>query len=287
MDIYAIGQIMQWYATGKTHRGTERQRITSVFEKLGIYDSIIEKCLSNNPEKRFQKISEIRDYKNRTREKDIFEYMYDFNKVLRSNFPKNDYRFIHSNNIKRIDKLFQSFKDNEKKFDKNLWWHDGSGNFEFELKKKGEGIWKFWDSEFSIREIWIHYDNSVFNDFILVHYQPSKPFKIDGKDKYHSAIVDDKHHITFSEHQNGFAEIEDEVIDLSEHKVEFIEKQEEEGYFFIGTRFHCILRTKNDENVRNFIEQITFNEGKVDVEEFQKFQREVRKHKLPEIVMRL
>lgn len=287
MDIYALGQILQWYSTGSTHRGTNRQSITTVFKDLRVYNNLIETCLSQNPKNRFQSIAEIKEYLKRSREKDIFEYLYDFNRVVRSNFPKNDFRIIHSTDKKRIDRLFQTFKDNEEKFDRDLWWHDGSGNLDFTLNRKGEAIWKFGDSEYSIKEIWIHYDNSVFNDFILVHYEQSEPFIIENKEMFYTTIVDDEHHISYSEYQNGFAEINGDIVDLSEHKVEFIERQKEDDYFFIGTRYHCILRPKNDENVRNFIQKLKDNNGIVDIEEFREFQWEVRKHKLTEVSMRL
>ena len=289
MDIYAIGQVLQWFATGETHRGTNRKKIKSVFEDLGNYDYVIERCLSNNPEDRFQTVKEIRKFLEELskKEKDIWRYIYDFGHVIVSNFPKNETGIIHTENKSRIDKLFQSFKEDEEKFDNNLWWHDGSGNFEFKLNNKGEGIWKLWNSEYSIKELWMHYDNSFFNDFILVHYDKSEPFLVEGKEIYYTAIVDEVHHISYSEYQNGFAEINDEIIPLSEHRVEFIERQEEEGYFFIGTRFNCILHTRNDKTVREFIEKIKATNGKIKNEEFKAFEREIRKHKHSEVLMSL
>jgi len=289
MDIYAIGQVLQWFATGETHRGTNRKKIKSVFEELGDYDYVIEKCLSNNPEDRFQTIKEIKDLLRQLsmKEKDIWKYIYDFGHVLVSNFPKNETRIIHTNNHARIDKLLQSFKDQEEKFENHLWWHDGSGNFEFKLNNKGIGMWKFWDSEYFIKEMWIHYDNSFFNDFILVHYDKGEPFVVNGKETYYTSIVDGEHHISYSEYQNGFAEINDDIIPLSEHHVEFIERQEEEGYFFIATRFHCVLRTRNDKAVREFIEKIKAVNGKIDIDELKVFEREIRKHKHPEVLMNL
>lgn len=63
MDIYSLGEIIQWLVTGKTHEGTGR-------EKLGTYidgkhmkeiDMIVEKALNNNPEKRYKNATEILD----------------------------------------------------------------------------------------------------------------------------------------------------------------------------------------------------------------------------------
>ncbi|MDX1943266.1 MAG: serine/threonine-protein kinase [Saprospiraceae bacterium] len=62
MDIYALGQILQWYVTEKTHRGTGRQRISSIIPDLALYDPIIDICLENDPRKRFQSILHIREF---------------------------------------------------------------------------------------------------------------------------------------------------------------------------------------------------------------------------------
>jgi hypothetical protein len=36
---------------------------------------------------------------------------------------------------------------------------------------------------------WVHYDGSLYNDYILVHYSPSKPFTVNKKKVFHAAIV--------------------------------------------------------------------------------------------------
>lgn len=63
MDIYSLGQIIQWLVTGKTHEGTDRVSLGTVIEGKYInqIDSIVEKCLNNNPEKRFKKASDVLD----------------------------------------------------------------------------------------------------------------------------------------------------------------------------------------------------------------------------------
>lgn len=289
MDIYAIGQILHWFVFGITHRGTNRKRIASVYDDLSHYDSLIDICLSNEPEKRFQSVLEIREFLNSKNEKrkDLWTYLYDFGEILVSNFPKNEFGFIHCNNPKKIDRLFQSFKDNEDKFDNNLWWHDGLGNIDFQLNKKGTGQWKFNNKEYTILELWIHYDSSYFNDFIIIHYDKGIPFKIEGKEIYYTAIVDEKHHISYSEYENGFAEINDEIINLTNHNVEFIERKKEEGYLIISTRFHCALRTKNDQTIISFLDNLKQNNGKLDWKEFEEFEWEIRKNKLPKIIQEL
>ena len=67
MDIYSLGQIIQWLVTGKTHEGTDRVNIGTFIEGKYIsqIDKIIEKCLNNNPNKRFESATEILDIINK------------------------------------------------------------------------------------------------------------------------------------------------------------------------------------------------------------------------------
>jgi serine/threonine-protein kinase len=289
MDIYAIGQIMHWLIFSETHRGTNRKQISTLFPELEMYDYVVERCLSNNYENRYQTISEIRQHLKSlfSREKDIWHYIYKFGNILAENYPKNEFGIIHSNNLKRIDKLFQSLKACEDEFENHLWWHNGSGNIDFKLTHKGEGVWHLNHREFSIEEIWIHYDLSFFNDFIIVHYKKGDPFNVNGREQYYNVFVDDIHEITYSEYENKRAEINDEIIDLNEHKVEFVERAKEEGYLIISTRFHCALRTANDKIVRDFMDRLKSTNGKIDIDEFQEFELKIRVHKHNKVEMDL
>ncbi|MCW3084966.1 MAG: hypothetical protein JWP12_2332 [Bacteroidetes bacterium] len=295
MDIYAIGQVLHWYVTGKTHRGTGRKPVPTTFNESTMYDKIIDKCLENDPIRRFKTINEIKTFINEYRnqensdnnkaQKDPFYYLHLFNNICRRSFPKNESGIVHSSDINKIDRLFNNFKEKFDLFDKNLWWHNGTGNLDFELKQANIGVWRFDHTEYKIQEIWIHYDNRAYNDFILIHYVPLEPFIINGEETDHTVILDGNNHISYAEYNNGYAEVDDMVIDLSEHSVEYIDREREEGYMFIGTFFHCVIRPENDEIVYRFIEQLL--NSKVDVDKLKMFEREIRKNKHKEVLMRL
>lgn len=286
MDIYALGQVLQCYVTGKTHRGTGREQISKKFIGLNAYEDIIEKCLENSPSNRFQSIGEIREFIQRRKKKYPFSYLQVFNQICIKNFPKNEYKVIHSDKIDKIDGLLNSLKEKEEYFGNTLWWHDGSANFEFNLKQSRNGVWKFGNDEYKIKEIWVHYDNSMYNDFILVHYIPNEPFLINGEEKTYAVIVDGQHYISYSEYENGYAEINNEVVKLSPDKVEFIDRKMEEGYFFICNKYHCVLQMDNDEIVREFIERI-LRTPIADIKVINEFARKTKAKKNPEILMRL
>ena len=60
-DIYSMAQIMYWFIFGSVNRGTGAEYISQKYnwEDAYIYDSIISKCLRNNPAERFQSIEDI------------------------------------------------------------------------------------------------------------------------------------------------------------------------------------------------------------------------------------
>ena len=67
MDIYAIAQVIQWYVTGMFTRGTNREHLYKNYDSSNMrnLDTIIEKCLADKPESRYQNIEEIeRDIEN-------------------------------------------------------------------------------------------------------------------------------------------------------------------------------------------------------------------------------
>jgi hypothetical protein len=220
-------------------------------------------------------------------EKDVWDYIYKFSDILIKNFPKNESGIVHSDNLRKIDKLFQSIKDCEEVFDDQLWWHNGSSNGSFKLTNRGGGIWGLNSKELTIVEIWIHYDLSFYNDFIIVHFKKGEPFIINGDKKYYNVIVDGKHEISYSEYENGYAELNDDVIDLSLHNVELVERMEEDGFLIIGTKYHCALNRLNDTTVIEFIKNLKTRRDKITISDFQDFESIIRVHIHSEVEMGL
>lgn len=254
MDIYAIGQLLQWFAFGEPHQGTGRKQIVDIYENKREVDYIIDKCLANDPSKRFQCIQEIKDYLesnlSKKKEFDPFLYLNIFNDICRRNFPKNEWGIVHCNNEIRIAKLLNDFKENLSEFHTNLWWHNGMSNLSIkQIRSIDNKIWRLGKHEYKIEEIWVNYDDSTYNDFIIIHYLPQEGFDVNGEILLSTVLLNDKHHITFSEFENGYAEIDDEIIDISEEKKEIIKRTDKEGYLIIATNFHCALTFKNDENI--------------------------------------
>jgi eukaryotic-like serine/threonine-protein kinase len=90
-DIYSLGQVLQWYLSGKTVRGTGRTSIgTSTSpEELKTLDAVINKCMRNNSAERFQSIAEIVKFikeKRSPKKKDPWEEIHNFDDAIRKSF---------------------------------------------------------------------------------------------------------------------------------------------------------------------------------------------------------
>ena len=61
MDIYAIGQLIQWLVFGVTTKGTHRKNLYKKFNtpRMHFLDDIVDKCLNDDPKGRYQSINEI------------------------------------------------------------------------------------------------------------------------------------------------------------------------------------------------------------------------------------
>ncbi|MFA7285144.1 MAG: serine/threonine-protein kinase [Candidatus Absconditabacterales bacterium] len=270
MDIYALGQVLQWFATGEIHRGTSKADITNSIQGLDrLYETVVSKCLSHKPSDRFQSIQEITDFIDKNSEPDPRVAILLFDEICRSHFPKTENDIVHSVDKNRIDGFFQSLSDSTDNFRENLWYTYGLSNLSFSAYKRGDKR-KFTNgnrgrgdkgTEYNIIEIWMHHSNLCYNDFVLIHYGPDVPFVVDGDSTYGACIINDKHIVSFTERESGYAEIDNEVIELKGNKFEWVNRKDKEGYVFIGPRFNCIINTHSDKVVDDFLEKL--NDGLV------------------------
>lgn len=257
MDIYAIGQILHWFVFGSTHRGTNRTKISSVLEGTEIYDSIIEKCLNNNPDNRFQSILEIKQFFEDNKERWCWYFVELFDKVLVSSFPRTESQIVRCDDQARINGMLSKLSEEKEKFGHHLWWHDGRGNLSIsKFYQQTESKWKINQDEYIIRKIWVHHDYKQYNDYILFQYEIDEPFNLRGEESYYVGIVNNEHIISHEEIDNGYAEINNSIVDLNNEKSELHYRQKKKGWKFISLRYNCVLQRGNDQTVRAFMERL-------------------------------
>ncbi|OFD71172.1 MULTISPECIES: protein kinase domain-containing protein [Bacillus cereus group] len=286
MDIYALGQVCQWYVFGETHRGTNRSRITDVFksEEAEIIEIVLNKCLYNNHEQRYQSINEIREHmeqiKEARRKVDPFEEMYLFNEVINATCPSISRGLQFVEEEKYIKRLVENI--NNRNFKLKLWFNTGKGNCDFsKIKYLGDKKILLDYMEIKIKGIWL-YTGSVYDDLIMLETEENEPFVIDGEETYNALIIDNKHIVHGYHRDSGYIEIEDEVYDLSELDVELHDRSNSYKYYFIGTQYHCSIIWKNEHILDDFQEKGIVNEKTVT-----HLISDLRKRKHEEVINRL
>lgn len=183
-DIYSLGQVLHWYLTGETIRGLGRQREASNEspEKLKWLDAIIEKCLINNPDSRFQNISEIFNHvkklKNPPR-KNPWDALHEFDDVIRRSFSKIN-EVLLTKDFSRIKRFIDNFNEQCKVND--FWYMDlnGGDNTCGELTLISGNKWLFCNYiELDINSLLVYRDSHYpYKNFFILLLNPSLPFNI-------------------------------------------------------------------------------------------------------------
>ncbi len=287
MDIYAIGQILQWFATSQTHRGTGRKLISSIYEDVNHFDSIIDKCIKQDPKERFQTVDEIITYKKQLEEiadqKDPFVILEKFNGVLRKSFPKKKGDPLVVEDQIKINTFLVNLKKIQNEFGRNLWYSRNHSHYFFLLFKNPGDKWSIGVDEYEIEKLIVSFDDSTYNDFVIIKFRAVEPFIIDGDKTFYAGLVDEKHLISVSELENGYAEIEGKAVDLSKRKRKrMLVRQEKGGYFFIATKFNCVIQSASDDKAIKYCLALEEDEHKA-LEIFQKFKSTIRPNK-PEYI---
>lgn len=289
MDIYAFGQLCQAFVTGDVHKGTKRSRLIEYIPGADIFDEVINICLANNPEDRFQSITDIEGYVKRRKEdlaeKDPWPFIYTFGDALSATLPKGLDEVNHVTDPKKICRLLDNLA--KRSFDGTLWYFTGIGDNSIRnIKKLKDDYWLIDNVEVHPKAAWVYLDLSQYNDLILIEFNPMPPFGVyNSAHGYQEAgLVDDSYYITRQEYDNGYAEQPDEtVINLSEHDVELRVRYLISHFFFVSTRYHCAAQIDNHDVLRSYIASINGGSA-ASTESFMDLLEKIRHHKHPKVL---
>lgn len=129
MDIFALGQVLNWYIRDSFVRGGGRKSYAGKNEELALLDKIIDKCIQDAPEQRFQTVSELRalEHKLRHPARDIWQPLTDLDGAFRSSIPKIP-EFYQTDDKATIDRFLLNFA--KQCHPKEFWYvlSDGGDN---------------------------------------------------------------------------------------------------------------------------------------------------------------
>lgn len=262
MDIFAIGQIVQWIVTGNTHGGTDRKLLSSFSESFTMIDPLIDKLLAYDPKSRPQsaldawltveKIIEGQDDKpNLTGWRSIEE----FDHRLAQAQPGGR-GLIEIRDPQSIDQLLELLSQDPQKYE--LWWTRGIENFHIiRLKKQTEGFWVLNQYEFNVESVWIYRHHHALNkNFVLVKTAPLPSYAFSKKSSeteyagYYNGF-----YFTRDQYEDGIAIIEDKRIEL-DSTAEPRCRELRSNFYFLCVRTGNILYMGNDSIVDSIYQTI-------------------------------
>lgn len=250
-DIYSMAQVMYWFIFGTINRGTGAEYISQKYEwdDAYIFDGIISRCLRNNPSERFQSIDEIIQFyhneKNKEKELDPFEDMYEFHRAILSVVPE-----FYNNAYAISDKAVMCELFNQifsSKYNMPIEFNTGIGNNSVYSIIKLENDDFLMDSrQLNIQRIWGLLTDDVYDDILLLEIGESLPYVIEDKEHYLIEVIENEHIVPYDAIASGYVRYKGKV-----RKVTDLDIQER----FIGNDykviaiapFHsCTIIDKND-----------------------------------------
>lgn len=250
-DIYSMAQVMYWYIFGNVNRGTGAKYISQThnWEDAYIYDAVISRCLRNNPEERFQSIDEIIQFynneKNKSREIDPFEDMYEFRRAILSVVPEFYNRAFAITDKDTMCELFNSIFAG--KYNKELWFNTGIGNNSVSAIIRLENNDFLMDSrQLNIRKIWGLLTDDVYDDILLLEIDDSSLYVIDGEEYSAVAMIENEDIVPYEATLSGYIRYKGKVHGISELVVQ--ERFVANNYKVMAIApFHsCAIIEKND-----------------------------------------
>lgn len=301
-DIYSLGQVVHWYLTEKTIRGLRMERLAQAEspEKLKWLDSILEKCLINDPSLRFQSISEISEFvkqlKNPPRH-DYWQPLHKFDDVIRMSFPKIN-GVLETTNIHSIERFISNFQS-ECNLD-DFWYMnlDGGDNTCGEIEKISDNEWLFCkEMELELNKLIVYLDyGSPYKNFFVFLVEPSLPFDIVDEEGYSierefspDAISDyatfwNERYIDCNETKNGYYEFNGEVIPVDRESFSDRRRHLDKYAYIIVPQGTATAIMRERTPTERFLKRIV-ESGKVEDDSLREYMSETRRHHSPEITM--
>ena len=180
-DLYAAGQVINWYLFGDYIRGDGKAIYNGEDNDLKILDNIVKKSVQNSPERRFASIDEIRDFVSgsKTPKRDVYQRLYDFDEVVRSSMPKMKGEFYETTDKVEIKRLLENFS---KKCQLDEFWYitDCAGDNSLDdFKEIGEDRWLMANSyELKIEKIIIYKNSGLHKSLFILFTEKDNPFQI-------------------------------------------------------------------------------------------------------------
>lgn len=254
-DIYSMAQIMYWFVFGTVNRGTGAECISQKYswDDAYIYDSIISRCLRNNPSERFQSIDEIIQFynneKNEKKELDPFQDMYEFRRAILSVVPEFYNRAFSITDKEVMCELFNSIFSRE--YNQPIEFNTGTINDSISSIIKLENDDFLMETiQLNIRRIWGLLSNDIYDDILLLEIDESLPYVIEGKEYKLVAIIENNYIVPYEKILSGYVRYKGKVQKVSDLNVQERDVGYDHKVIAIAPFHSCTIIKENDRFLR-------------------------------------
>ncbi len=269
MDLFAVGQIAEWLATGHTARG-ELVPLRTVDPSYAVLDSIVEGLLQHDPKKRPQSADEVLEmidqavsraktleFHNR-----VLHNMEDFDEALCEALPggRGLIKITDPSTVERVLKSIAS-RFVPRPHD-DLWWSQGHSTLSIQKRLERSGTGDFWlmdHQEIRPIDAWVYKAPSSFDhEYVLLHCGSMPPFGIyppDTTKESEEAALFQGRYITRQEYDDGWASI-DGVSVSTDGKADLRVRNLIDDYFFIATKISSVVILQNASTVTQAYEDL-------------------------------
>lgn len=281
MDVFAIGQVLNWYIRGTFVRGGGRPSYSGQNEELALLDRIIEKCIQDDPGRRFQDIRELDEFESQARHpaQDAWKPIRDLDVALRASIPRVSGLYETSDQV-TIKRFLKNFSE---RCDPSSFWYvlsDGGDNKLRALSKLECGRWLLHDIyECRIEKLICYKSASDWQSFFVLLLAADDPFEVcdpDGRRTPRPSMVNwqqdvatlyEGRYMDFEDAHNGFFPQGDEMVavDFTKAHTRYRFLQPEAILIVPGTAgaVRSSDRTPNKTFLRNIAASGTTNEDEV------------------------
>ena len=230
LDLYALGQVLYYCVTGTSIRGTNYPRFAEVVPPLSFYDEFIGNLVRQRPEERFQSVKEARLFLESGRmdsvemrymrlAKQQKEDMLAFDERLARAMPGSiALGYVQASNKEEVNRVLSSLADGCEQY--HLWWTKGYKTLPIRrMKYLPDGIWLINTFECQVIDLWLHRNDILERQYVIIHLAPRPPFGIydeASSSEWEEAGYFRGRYITRGEFDDGYALIDGKSVNIRE-----------------------------------------------------------------------
>lgn len=164
----------------------------------------------------------------------------------------------------------------------HLWYKFSGGDSYVEhitLLENGNWLMSGSNWEMKISSMWISTSSSLQNNFLLFKSEKLLPYEITsdiGGKEYHVGLMNNGTIVSENERSSGYAEINNEIVDLHECETVNRRRKNKSHWVFIGSDYHKI--GNNPDEAIKFCNDLDNNHIQVNEENLYDFFRNLRSH---------